>query len=94
MASKLSDDYPDAEFILVDDRSVDKTPEIADRLAAHDDRIRVLHIRELPEGWLGKVHALQKGVEISRGEWILISDADVHFMPGTLRRAGSRLVLP
>jgi cellulose synthase/poly-beta-1,6-N-acetylglucosamine synthase-like glycosyltransferase len=87
ISSKLKDDYPDAEFILVDDRSVDKTPEIADRLAAHDARVRVLHIRELPEGWLGKVHALQKGFEISRGEWILISDADVHFTPGTLRRA-------
>lgn len=87
ISSKLTDDYPDAEFILVDDRSMDKTPEIADRIAAHDARVHVLHIHELPEGWLGKVHAIQKGIEICHGEWFLTSDADIHFAPGTLRRA-------
>lgn len=84
--SRLSDGYPNLEVLLIDDRSDDATGEIIDRLAATDDRVRALHITELPDGWLGKVHALQRGVEATTGEWLLFTDADVHVEPGTLRR--------
>jgi hypothetical protein len=85
--SILAQDYPDLELVLVDDRSTDATGEIVDRLANEDPRVRALHIRELPAGWLGKVHALQRGVEHARGDWLLLIDADVHLVPGVLRRA-------
>jgi glycosyltransferase involved in cell wall biosynthesis len=86
LEARRHDGYPDLEIVLVDDRSTDGTAEIIDRAAAADARVRAVHIRELPAGWLGKVHALQRGVEAATGEWLLFSDADVHWGPGTLCR--------
>ena len=87
LASLRAQDYPDLRFVVVDDRSTDATGTIIDRLAAADPRITPVHVRELPEGWLGKVHALQRGFERSRGDFVLFTDADIHFAPGVLRRA-------
>jgi hypothetical protein len=87
LASLSAQDYPALEILAIDDRSTDGTGEILERLAARDARIRVLHITALPEGWLGKVHALHQGAQRARGAWWLFTDADVRFRPGTLRRA-------
>jgi len=86
LRAKLANDYPNVEFIVVDDRSTDGTGEILDRVAAEDDRIVPLHIAELPEGWLGKVYAMHRAQVLATGEWILFSDADVHVEKGTLER--------
>lgn len=84
----LSLDYPDYEVIAVNDRSTDGTGAIMDRVAAQvGDRLRVVHIEQLPEGWLGKNHAMSVGVTQARGEFILLTDGDVMFDPLTLRRA-------
>ena len=83
----LAEDYPDLELLFVDDRSTDSTGRIIDRLAAEDRRVKAIHIAELPEGWLGKVHALDRGLKESTGEFVLFTDADVHFNRGGLRQA-------
>lgn len=81
--------YPDIEIIAVNDRSNDNTGKIIEDLSAMDSRIKSLHIESLPSGWLGKVHALHKGVSIATGEWILFTDADIHFEDTALQRAVS-----
>jgi len=87
LATLMEIDYPNLEVIAVDDRSKDATGSILDEFAAAHPRLRVVHIRELPSGWLGKPHALQKAFEASSGEWLLFTDADVCFKPDALRRA-------
>jgi len=80
-------DYPALEVIAVDDRSTDGTGAIVDRLAAADPRVRSFHIAELPEGWLGKCHAMEAGARLAEGELLLFTDGDVVFAPDTLRLA-------
>jgi hypothetical protein len=87
MRSLLRLDYPSLEIVAVNDRSTDQTGEILDRLSADDSRLRVVHNDTLPKGWLGKVHALHIGTQVTTGEWLLYTDADVHFAPGCLHRA-------
>jgi glycosyltransferase involved in cell wall biosynthesis len=87
LATLMEIDYPDLEVIAVDDRSQDTTGRILDEFAAEHPRLRVVHVTQLPAGWLGKPHALQKAYEASRGEWLIFTDADVRFKKDLLRRA-------
>ncbi len=83
----LEQDYPNLEIILVDDRSTDETGEIIENISKRDSRVKTIHITQLPERWLGKVHALYVASKKITGEWILYTDADVHLRQGTLRKA-------
>jgi glycosyltransferase involved in cell wall biosynthesis len=87
LATLMEIDYPDLEVIAVDDRSQDSTGRILERFAAAHPRLRVVHIKQLPAGWLGKPHALQKAYAASTGDWLLFTDADVRFKHDALRRA-------
>ena len=87
LRSRLTDPDPNLQFIFVDDRSADATPAIQSAIAASDARVDVLQVTELPADWLGKVHAMKEGLVRARGEWILLSDADVHVAPGMVRTA-------
>lgn len=82
-------DYDNYEVIAVNDRSTDRTGEIMDSVARTrgEDRLRVLHHRELPAGWLGKTHAMWTATNQATGEWLLFTDADVVFKPDSVRRA-------
>ena len=87
LQSILAQDYPNLEFIVADDRSTDETGRILDRLADQNPRVHVVHITELPKGWLGKNHALHFGAERATGELLLFSDADVVMKRSVISRA-------
>lgn len=87
LESLAKQNYPDLEIIVVDDGSTDSTVAIVQALADRDDRIRLLTAPPVPEGWLGKCHALQIGAAASTGEWILFTDADVRHATDSVRTA-------
>lgn len=95
LLSLLELDYPEYEVIAVDDRSEDTTGAMLDRLQARrrergealDHCLKVLHVSELPAGWLGKTHAMWEAGKQATGDWLLFTDADVVFRQDALRRA-------
>jgi Glycosyl transferase family 2 len=87
LATFLALDYPRYEVIAVDDRSEDATGAILEAAAARDKRLKRVRVDTLPPGWLGKPHALEQAYEHASGEWLVFTDADVHFAPDLLRRA-------
>ncbi len=87
----VQQDYPDFDLIAINDRSSDDTGAVLDALrddlAVGDaNRYQVVHIDQLPEGWLGKCHALHRGTEAAAGEWLFFVDSDVTLQPDALRR--------
>lgn len=87
VASMLALDYPDVSVVAVDDRSTDATGALLDALAKDHPRLTVLHLTQLPDGWLGKLNALDQGVARSTGDWLLFMDADAHLSGQALKRA-------
>jgi cellulose synthase/poly-beta-1,6-N-acetylglucosamine synthase-like glycosyltransferase len=92
LQSVLAQDYPNIEFIAVNDRSTDETGDILDQMAKTDPRLRVTHITDLPNGWLGKNHALHLGAGRAAGELLLFTDADVVMERSVISRAVACLV--
>jgi glycosyltransferase involved in cell wall biosynthesis len=84
VTSLLNLNYPQLEVITVNDRSSDTTPAILEKLKQQYPNLQVYHIQQLPDGWLGKNHALNFAAAHASGEWLLFTDADVMMKPDTL----------
>lgn len=65
-----------AEVLVVDSASTDGTRELVQAVVREDARFRLLDDGPLPDGWVGKVWALQQGLRAARTEWVLGIDAD------------------
>ena len=84
LTSLLASRHPDLAIIALDDRSSDGTGGIMDSLAG--GRLQVVHVRGLPDGWLGKNHALWLGAGMAQTPWLLFTDGDVIFHPDAIAR--------
>lgn len=92
LRSLLKTEGIDFQIIAIDDRSTDTTGTLMDDVAADDNRCKVIHIEKLPEGWLGKNHAmhvaaLQAMANIPSSDlspdqvYLLFTDGDVVYEP-------------
>lgn len=79
--SIINQQFPDWELILVDDGCADGvTPDILDKFAATDERIKVIHkVNE------NRAIARNVGMEAATGEWLCWLDSDDEYVSGYLR---------
>jgi len=75
------------EVLVIDGNSGDGTVERVADASARDPRVRVVQEPALPNGWIGKVWALQHGLEQSSSAWVLNVDADIEPVPGLVAAA-------
>jgi glycosyltransferase involved in cell wall biosynthesis len=92
LQSLLAQDYPSLHIIAIDDRSTDTTGAIMDAQALHQPaRLTILHVNELPGGWLGKTHAMalaaRHALSLHHPDYLLFTDADILFRSDALRLA-------
>lgn len=82
-------DYPNAEILVVDDESFDRTAEEAAAALRGHVSAKIIPGRPRPEGerWIGKTWALDQAARVATGEYLLFSDADVTHHPAALRLA-------
>ena len=75
------------QIVAVNDRSTDRTGALMEAIAAEakasggPHSLEVIHISELPVGWMGKTHALAQGARRATAPWLLFTDADMTFDP-------------
>jgi chlorobactene glucosyltransferase len=84
IASLRRQSYTDFELLVLDDESDDDTAAQVRRAAGDDGRCRLLSGQPLPAGWLGKNWACHQLAQAARGDYLLFSDADVHWRPEAL----------
>ncbi len=72
----LSQDYPDFEVIVVNDRSNDSTFDYLLQESKRDPRLRMVNVKETPQRVNGKKYGITLGIKAAAHEWILLTDAD------------------
>lgn len=77
----------DVEVLVLDDHSTDGTEAIIRAISDLDKRVRLIHGKELPSGWMGKSFACHQLAQQAEGEWLLFIDADVRLKNNALQDA-------
>lgn len=77
------------KVIVIDDHSEDGTVEESSSVGSLD--LRVIPADPLPEGWSGKLWALEQGLAAVNTRYTLLLDADISLAPGMLPALLNRL---
>lgn len=91
LKSIVAERYPNANVIVVNDRSTDGTPQAVARFQADHPEVHRVDIKELPEGKYGKPHAVHQVAPLLKGEYIFFVDSDILLKPGCLRAIAGRM---
>ena len=78
----IASDYERLEIIVLDDVSGDETSGLI-KSYAHSG-VRFVQGKPLPEGWLGKNHALQGLLNEASGSYVLFMDVDTRIAPNAV----------
>jgi len=76
-----------AEILVVNDQSADRTAGVVRSLMERIPKLRLLESSGLPDGWVGKNHALWVGVQQAKCAWLLFTDADAEHERNSASRA-------
>lgn len=79
--SILAQTFGDFEFVIIDDGSTDRTPEILSQYAKRDTRVRVF-----PQQNIGRAESLNRGTDIAAAPLIARMDADDVSFPYRFQR--------
>lgn len=76
-----------AQILVVNDQSSDATADVVRGCMKEIPNLRLLETSNLPDGWVGKNHALWVGVQQSTSPWLLFTDADAQHFGNSVSRA-------
>src|SRR5260370_19505876 len=71
------------EILVVNDQSTDATESGVRKMREKIPNVRLVESGELPDGWVGKNHALWIGAKQAKGAWLLLPDADAQHEPNS-----------
>lgn len=72
--SLLNQTFQDFEIIIINDGSTDNTPKIIDEYSKKDNRIKIIHQKNLGQGI-----SRNKGILLAKGEILAFPDGDMQF---------------
>jgi glycosyltransferase involved in cell wall biosynthesis len=76
-----------AQVLVVNDQSSDATADVVRRCMKEIPNLRLLEAGPLPDGWVGKNHALWVGERQATSPWLLFTDADAQHLGNSVARA-------
>ncbi|MDB5162270.1 MAG: hypothetical protein JWM52_778 [Candidatus Saccharibacteria bacterium] len=76
--------YPKLEMIVLDDLSADNTSALIKSFAS--EGVRFVEGSRLPDGWLGKNHALDEMLKQASGKYVLFMDVDTRIQPDSIEK--------
>ena len=80
--------YTNLEIVLVDDGAKDSTPQLCDKLALTDSRIKVIH-----KANGGLSDARNAGIAVASGKFITFLDSDDWIEPDTIKKAYEKMLV-